>query len=272
MFDNLTERLTKVFKNLSGQGRFTEENIQQAVSEVRVALLDADVALPVVTEFIEAVKQKALGQEVTSSLKPDQALIKIVHQELVHVLGDARVELNFKTEPPAVFLMAGLQGSGKTTTSAKLARYLKETENKKVMLVSVDVYRPAAIEQLKRLAEQLDVAFFAPAEGDKPLSIAQKALDNAKKHYMDVLIIDTAGRLHLDADMMAEIKALQRGLNPIETLFVVDSMTGQDAANTAKVFHETLDLTGIILTKLDGDARGGVALSVKKITGQPIKF
>lgn len=272
MFDNLTERLTKTFKNLSGQGRFTEANIQEAVREVRMALLDADVALPVVTEFIEAVKQNALGQEVVTSLKPDQALIKIVHQELVHVLGDTRVELNFKTEPPAVILMAGLQGSGKTTSSAKLARYLKETENKKVMLVSVDVYRPAAIEQLKRLSEQLEVAFFAPAEGDKPLTIAQKALDHAKKQYVDVLIVDTAGRLHLDADMMDEIKALQRGLIPIETLFVVDSMTGQDAANTAKVFHETLDLTGIILTKLDGDARGGVALSLKKITGQPIKF
>ena len=272
MFENLTERLTRAFKNLSGQGRLTEENMQHALREVRLSLLEADVALPVIKEFIEQVKQKALGQEVMGSLNPEQALIKIVHDELVHVLGDARVELDFKTQPPAVILMAGLQGSGKTTSSAKLARYLKESENKKVMLVSVDVYRPAAIEQLKVLAKQLDVAFFPAETHEKPLVIAQKALDSAKKQYMDVVIFDTAGRLHIDTEMMAELKAIHQAVNPVETLFVVDSMTGQDAANTAKAFHEALALTGVILTKTDGDARGGAALSVRQITGQPIKF
>jgi signal recognition particle subunit SRP54 len=272
MFDNLTERLTRSFKNLRGQGRLTEDNIQQALREVRLSLIEADVALPVIKEFIEQVKQKSLGQEVLTSLNPDQAFIKIVHDELIHIMGDARTELDFKTQPPAVFLMAGLQGSGKTTSTAKLARYLKETENKKVMLVSVDVYRPAAIQQLKVLAEQVDVAFFASEAKEQPLAIAQKALESAKKQYMDVLIIDTAGRMHIDADMMAEIKALHHAVNPIETLFVVDSMTGQDAANTAKAFHEALPLTGVILTKTDGDARGGAALSVRQITGQPIKF
>ncbi|MFA5961003.1 MAG: signal recognition particle protein [Tatlockia sp.] len=272
MFENLTERLTRAFKNISGQGRLTEENMQQMLREVRISLLEADVAVPVVKEFIEQVKQKALGQEVATSLKADQALLKIVHDELVHVLGDTRVELDFKAQPPAVFLLAGLQGSGKTTSAAKLARYLKETEHKKVMLASVDVYRPAAIEQLNILANQLDVAFFAAETQQKPLDIALKALDAAKKQYMDVLIIDTAGRLHVDAEMMAEIKALHQGLNPVETLFVVDSMTGQDAVETAKTFQATIPLTGIILTKTDGDARGGAALSVKQVTGQPIKF
>ena len=259
MFDNLTERLTRAFKNLSGQGRFTEENMQQALREVRLSLLEADVALPVIKEFIEAIKQKALGQDVAASLKPDQALVKIVHDELVHVMGDARAELNFKTQPPAVFLMAGLQGSGKTTSAGKLARYLKDTEKKKVMLVSTDVYRPAAIQQLKLLADQLDVAFF-PSESHE------------HKQFMDVLIIDTAGRLHIDLEMMNEIKSLHKAIDPVETLFVVDSMTGQDAANTAKAFHDALPLTGVILTKTDGDARGGAALSVRHITGQPIKF
>jgi signal recognition particle subunit SRP54 len=272
MFDNLTERLTRTFKNLRGQGRLTEDNIQQALREVRLSLIEADVALPVIKEFIEQVKQKALGQEVLTSLNPDQAFIKSVHDELVHVLGDERVELDFKTEPPAVFLMAGLQGSGKTTSTAKLARYLKETEKKKVMVVSVDVYRPAAIQQLKVLAQQIEVEFFSAESHEKPLTIAQKALESAKKHYMDVLIIDTAGRMHIDDEMMDEIKALHQSVNPVETLFVVDSMTGQDAANTAKAFHEALALTGVILTKTDGDARGGAALSVKQITGQPIKF
>jgi signal recognition particle subunit SRP54 len=272
MFDNLTERLTRTFKNLRGQGRLTEDNIQHALREVRLSLIEADVALSVIKDFIEQVKQKALGQEILTSLDPDQAFIKIVHDELVHIMGDERVELNFKTQPPAVFLMAGLQGSGKTTSTAKLARYLKESENKKVMLVSIDVYRPAAIQQLKILAEQIDVAFFPAESHEQPLAIAKKALDSAKKQYMDVLIIDTAGRLHVDTEMMSEIKAVHEAVKPIETLFVVDSMTGQDAANTAKAFHETLPLTGIILTKTDGDARGGAALSVRNITGQPIKF
>lgn len=272
MFETLTERLTRTFKNLRGLGRLTEENVQHALREVRLSLLEADVALPVIKEFIEQVKQKALGQEVLTHLNPDQAFVKIVHDELIHVMGDERAELNFKTQPPAIFLMAGLQGSGKTTSTAKLARYLKESENKKVMVVSVDVYRPAAIQQLKVLAEQIGVGFFPAEISEQPLTIARKALDAAKKQYMDVLIIDTAGRLHIDADMMAEIKELHQAVNPIETLFVVDSMTGQDAANTAKAFHEALPLTGVILTKTDGDARGGAALSVKQITGQPIKF
>ncbi|KTC87177.1 signal recognition particle protein [Legionella cincinnatiensis] len=272
MFETLTERLTRTFKNLRGLGRLTEENVQHVLREVRLSLLEADVALPVIKEFIEQVKQNALGQEVLTHLNPDQAFVKIVHDELVHVMGDERAELNFKTQPPAIFLMAGLQGSGKTTSTAKLARYLKESENKKVMVVSVDVYRPAAIQQLKVLAEQIGVAFFPAEVNEQPLMIARKALEAAKKQYMDVLLIDTAGRLHIDADMMAEIKELHQAVNPIETLFVVDSMTGQDAANTAKAFHEALPLTGVILTKTDGDARGGAALSVKQITGQPIKF
>lgn len=272
MFESLTERLTRSFKLLKGQSRFTEENMNPALREVRLSLLEADVALPVVKQFIEQIKEKALGTEVDLNLNPEQALIKIVNDTLVHILGDERAELNFKTQPPAVFLMAGLQGSGKTTSTAKLARYLKETENKKVMLVSVDVYRPAAIEQLKLLAEQVGVEFFPATAQEKPLAIAAKALDAAKKQYMDVIIFDTAGRLHIDEEMMSEIKALHQAINPIETLFVVDSMTGQDAANTAKAFHTALPLTGVILTKTDGDARGGAALSVKQITGQPIKF
>ncbi len=272
MFDSLTERLTRTFKNLRGQGRLTEENLQQVLREVRLSLIEADVALPVIKDFIEQIKQKSLGQEVANNLNPDQAFIKIVHDELVQVMGGARAELDFKTQPPAVFLMAGLQGSGKTTSTAKLARYLKDTEKKKVMVVSVDTYRPAAIQQLQVLAQQIDVAFFPAQAHEKPLDIAKKALEFAKKQYIDVLLIDTAGRLHVDADMMAEIKALHKVVNPIETLFVVDSMTGQDAANTAKAFHEALPLTGVILTKTDGDARGGAALSVKQITGQPIKF
>lgn len=272
MFENLTERLTRTFKNLSGQGKFTEENMQLALREVRLSLIEADVALPIIKEFIEEVKQKALGQEVVTSLKPDQALIKIIHDELVLTMGSERSELNFKTQPPAIFLMAGLQGSGKTTSAAKLARYLKETEKKKVMLVSADVYRPAAIEQLKLLAQELDVAFCPSTSQQKPLEIARQAVESAKKQFMDVLIIDTAGRLHIDNEMMEEIKALHKAVTPAETLFVVDSMTGQDAANTAKAFNNAVALTGVILTKTDGDARGGAALSVRKITGQPIKF
>ena len=272
MFENLTEHLARTFKNFSGQGKFTEENMQQALRDVRLSLLEADVALPVVKHFIEQVKQKALGQEVDLKLKANQALVKIIHDELVHTLGDEHVELNFKTQPPAIILMAGLQGSGKTTSSAKLARYLKEQKDKKVMLASVDIYRPAAIEQLKQLANQIDVPFYTDSLNDSAVEIAKRALDSAKKQYIDVLILDTAGRLHIDDAMMLEIKAVHQAINPIETLFVVDSMTGQDAANTAKAFHEALALTGVVLTKTDGDARGGAALSVKFITGQPIKF
>ncbi|MGQ3889767.1 signal recognition particle protein [Legionella sp. CNM-1927-20] len=272
MFENLTERLTRTFKSLSGQSRFTEENTQQALREIRLSLLEADVALPVVKQFIEQVREKVLGQEVDINLKPEQALVKIVNDELIHFLGDERVDLNFKTQPPAVFLMAGLQGSGKTTSAAKLARYLKEQADKKVMLVSLDVYRPAAIEQLQLLANQINVPFHPAATHEKPVDIAKQALDSARKQYMDMLIVDTAGRLHIDDDMMNEIKSIHQAITPIETLFVVDSMTGQDAATTAKAFHEALPLTGVILTKIDGDARGGAALSVKSVTGQPIKF
>lgn len=272
MFENLTERLTRTFKNLTGKGRLTEENMQPVLREIRKSLLEADVALPVIKEFLDQVKQKVLGDEVSTKLSPDQALTKIVHEELVHIMGDSRAELDFKSQPPAVFLMAGLQGSGKTTTTAKLARYLQETEKKKIMLVSADVYRPAAIEQLNQLAKQLDVSFYPSSASDKPIEIAAKAIDSAKKQFIDVVIFDTAGRLHIDDEMMAEIKALHQFLKPIETLFVVDSMTGQDAANTAKAFNDALPLTGIILTKTDGDARGGAALSVKHITGKPIKF
>lgn len=227
MFENLTDRLTRAFKHLSGQARFTEENMQQALREIRLSLLEADVALPVIKDFLEQVKQKALGQEVATNLKADQALVKIVHDELVEIMGGARAELDFKTQPPAIFLMAGLQGSGKTTSTAKLARYLRDTEKKKVMVASVDVYRPAAIHQLNTLATDLDIAFFPTDPLDKPLTIVEKALDQAKKQFMDVIIFDTAGRLHVDAEMMNEIKAIHQALKPVETLFVVDSMTGR---------------------------------------------
>lgn len=272
MFSQLTEGLSRAFRSLSGQSRFTTENTQQAIREIRLSLIEADVALPVISTLIEQIKQKILGEEVTQGLKADQALIKIVHDELVHVLGDARSELDFKTQPPAIFLVAGLQGSGKTTSVGKLARYLKESLSKKVMVVSLDIYRPAAIEQLEILARDTAVNFYPSAITDNPLDIAKKAVEAAKKQFMDVVIFDTAGRLHIDSEMMQEIKAIHQQLNPVETLFVVDSMTGQDAANTAKAFHEALPLTGVILTKTDGDARGGAALSVKQITGQPIKF
>lgn len=272
MFENLTERLARTFKSLSGQARLTEDNIQQALREVRISLLEADVAMRVVEEFSKEVRSKALGQEVVSKLKPDQAFIKIVHEELVHILGNDKAELNFKAEPPQVFLLSGLQGSGKTTTAAKLAKYLKENEKKKVLLASADVYRPAAIEQLELLAKEIDTPFFKAEAKTKPVDIAKAALDKAKKQYVDVLILDTAGRLHIDNQMMDEIKSIHQAVNPAETLFVVDSMTGQDAANTAKAFHEALPLTGVVLTKTDGDARGGAALSVRFITGQPIKF
>jgi signal recognition particle subunit SRP54 len=272
MLDNLTQRLSGVIKNLRGQARLTENNIQDALREVRMALLEADVALPVVKEFTAQVKQAALGQEVVGNLNPGQALIGVVHRELTRLMGDANVGINLATVPPAVILMAGLQGSGKTTTSGKLAKLLHDQQKKKVLLVSCDVYRPAAIEQLRTLAQQLEIDFFPSNPGQKPVDIALAALDFAKKHYQDVLIVDTAGRLAIDEAMMSEIRQLHAALKPVETLFVVDAMTGQDAVNTAKAFGEALPLTGVILTKLDGDARGGAALSVRHITGKPIKF
>ncbi len=272
MFDNLTDRLSGTLKKLKGQGRLTESNIKDTLREVRMALLEADVALPVVTDFIEKVKQGALGQEVQNSLNPGQALIKIVQSELVKVMGEANEELNLKTNPPAVILMAGLQGAGKTTTVAKLGRFLKEKHKKKVGVVSADVYRPAAIKQLETLANEVDLIFFDSDISEKPVDIANRAIDAAKRQFVDVLIVDTAGRLHVDDEMMGEIKELHAAINPIETLFVVDSMTGQDAANTAKAFHDALPLTGVVLTKADGDARGGAALSIRHVTGKPIKF
>ncbi len=272
MLDNLTSRLSGIIKNLRGQARLSESNIQDALREVRLALLEADVALPVVKEFTAQVKQAALGQEVIGSLAPGQALIGIVHRELTMLMGEHNDALNLTTVPPAVILMAGLQGAGKTTTSGKLAKLLREQMKKKVLLVSCDVYRPAAIEQLRTLAQQTGCDFFASDISQKPRDIALAALDFARKHHHDVLIVDTAGRLAIDAEMMEEIQQLHAVLKPIETLFVVDAMTGQDAVNTAKAFGEALPLTGIILTKLDGDARGGAALSVRHITGKPIKF
>ena len=272
MLDNLTQRLSGVIKNLRGQARLSESNIQDALREVRMALLEADVALPVVKEFTAQVKQAALGQEVIGTLNPGQALIGIVHRELTKLMGAHNDSLNLAAVPPAVILMAGLQGAGKTTTCGKLAKLLREQLKKKVLLVSCDVYRPAAIEQLRTLAQQVTIDFFSSDITQKPHDIALAALDYARKHHHDVLIVDTAGRLAIDAAMMAEIQQLHVALKPIETLFVVDAMTGQDAVNTAKAFGEALPLTGIILTKLDGDARGGAALSVHHITGKPIKF
>jgi signal recognition particle subunit SRP54 len=272
MFDNLTHRLSGVIKTLRGQARLTEANIQDALREVRMALLEADVALPVVKDFIAHVKERAQGQEVLSSLTPGQAVIGIVHQEMTKLMGGQSAALNFTTQPPAVILMAGLQGAGKTTTSAKLAKYLREQMKKKVLLASCDVYRPAAMEQLRFLARQIDTDYFPAGAGQSPEQIALAARDYADKHFHDVLIIDTAGRLAIDEAMMAEIRRLHEVLKPIETLFVVDAMQGQDAVNTAKAFSEALPLTGVVLTKLDGDARGGAALSVRQVTGKPIKF
>ncbi|MCE1170149.1 signal recognition particle protein [Azovibrio restrictus] len=272
MLDNLTQRLAKVMKTLRGEARLTEENIADALREVRMALLEADVALPVVKEFIAAVKEKALGEEVIASLTPGQALVGVVHGELTRLMGAAHEGLNLATQPPAVVLMAGLQGAGKTTTVGKLGKYLKENLKKKVLVVSCDVYRPAAIQQLQTVAEQAGVEFFPSTTAEKPEAIALAAVDWARRHYCDVVLVDTAGRLAVDAAMMAEIKALHGALNPIETLFVVDAMLGQDAVNTARAFNETLPLTGVVLTKLDGDARGGAALSVRHVTGKPIKF
>ena len=270
MFDNLSGRLTGVIKQLRGQARLTEENVQDALRDVRMALLEADVALPVVRDFIAQVKERALGRDVIGSLTPGQALVQVVYEELAALMGTTQEGLNLTTTPPAIILMAGLQGAGKTTTCGKLARLLKE-QKKKVLLVSCDVYRPAAIEQLRQLGAQLEVDCFV-AEATQPLDIAQAALTHAKTRHYDVLIVDTAGRLAIDAVMMAEIQALHTLLNPIETLFVVDAMQGQDAVNTAKAFNDALPLTGVVLTKLDGDARGGAALSVRQVTGKPIKF
>jgi len=272
MFDNLTERLGKVLNNLRGQGRLSEENIKDTMREVRMALLEADVALPVVRDFVEQVKQKAMGEAVMKSLTPGQTLIKIVNDELIQVMGEANESLNLAAQPPAVILMAGLQGSGKTTSVAKLSRWLQRQGKKKISVVSCDVYRPAAIDQLQTLSREVNAQFIPSSGDEKPLSIAKRALSEAKKAFADVLIVDTAGRLHVDGEMMEEIKQLHQALDPIETLFVVDSMTGQDAANTAKAFNDALPLTGVILTKADGDARGGAALSIRQITGKPIKF
>ena len=272
MFENLTDRLSRTLRNLRGQGRLTEQNIKDTLREVRMALLEADVALPVVKSFIEQVRERAIGKEVLESLTPGQALVKIVNEELVALMGEVNDDLNLDTQPPAVVLMAGLQGSGKTTSTAKLAKFLIERRGKKVLVVSTDVYRPAAIEQLETLAGQVGCEFFPSQPDQDPVEIARAALDHARRHFFDVLIVDTAGRLHVDAGMMDEIRRLHEAVHPVETLFVVDSMTGQDAANTARAFHEALPLTGVILTKTDGDARGGAALSIRQITGKPIKF
>jgi signal recognition particle subunit SRP54 len=272
VFENLTERLSGTFRKLSGKATLTENNIQDALREVRRALLEADVALPVVKDFIDRVSNRAVGQEVSKSLTPGQAFIKVVQAEMQAIMGSANSELNLKSAPPAVVLMAGLQGAGKTTTVAKLARLLKTKEKKKVMVVSADVYRPAAIKQLETLASDIGVEFFASDASQMPTAIADAALREARKQFVDVLLVDTAGRLAIDQQMMEEIAALHGQLAPVETLFVVDAMTGQDAANTAKAFNDALPLTGVVLTKADGDARGGAALSVRHITGKPIKF
>ncbi|ODS24851.1 signal recognition particle protein [Candidatus Endobugula sertula] len=272
MFHNLTGRLSKSLKKISGKGRLSHANIQDALRDVRKALLEADVALPVVKDFINSVRKRAVGQEVARSLNPSQQFIKIVQSELTEMMGKANETLNLAAQPPAVILMAGLQGAGKTTSVAKLARYLKDREKKKVMVVSADVYRPAAIKQLETLAEQVDATFFPSTTEQKPETIAKEAIVAAKKQHLDVVIVDTAGRLAIDDVLMAEIQCLQKAINPIETLFVIDAMIGQDAVNTAKAFNEALPLTGVILTKADGDARGGAALSVRATTGKPIKF
>src|SRR5574344_1790832 len=271
MFDTLTERLTQSLRNVTGSGQLTEDNIKDTLREVRMALLEADVALPVTREFIAKVKEEALGQEVMSQLSPGQAFVKIVHDELTKMMGEANESLDLAAKPPVVVLLAGLQGAGKTTTAAKLARFLQERQKKKVAMVSADVYRPAAIKQLQTFAGEVGAIFFDSNANENPVDIANRAIEQAKIQFADVLIVDTAGRLHVDDDMMKEIKALHSAIKPTETLFVVDAMTGQDAANTAKAFNDALPLTGVILTKTDGDARGGAALSVRKITGCPNK-
>jgi signal recognition particle subunit SRP54 len=272
MLDSLTNRFSRAIKTLRGEARITEDNIQEPLREVRMALLEADVALPVVKDFIARVREQALGQEVADSLTPGQAAVGVVYRELVRLMGEKNDGLNLAVQPPAVILLAGLQGSGKTTTAGKLARWLKLELKKKVLLASCDVYRPAAIEQLATLASQVEVDFFPSAVGEKPVEIGERALDFARRHYHDVLIVDSAGRLGIDQKMMQEIGDLHKALRPIETLFVVDAMQGQDAVNTAKAFADALPLTGVVLTKLDGDARGGAALSVRSVTGKPIKF
>ncbi|MDR7331161.1 signal recognition particle protein [Roseateles asaccharophilus] len=272
MASNLTDRLSRLVKTMRGQARITESNVQDMLREVRMALLEADVALPVVRDFIARVKEKALGQEVVGSLNPGQVLVSVVHKELAATMGEGVADINLAAQPPAVILMAGLQGAGKTTTTAKLTKHLIDKRKKKVLTVSADVYRPAAIEQLKTVTKQAGGEWFPSEPNQKPRDIALAALDHAKRHYFDVLLVDTAGRLAIDEALMAEIKELHAAINPVETLFVVDAMQGQDAVNTAKAFKEALPLTGVILTKLDGDSRGGAALSVRQITGAPIKF
>ena len=272
MFESLTDRLSQSLKKISGKASLSEKNIQETLREVRMALLEADVALPVVKDFVEQVKVRAVGTEVSSSLNPGQQFLKIVQAELENVMGEKNESLNLATQPPAVILMAGLQGAGKTTSAAKLAKYLKEREKKKVMVVSADVYRPAAIQQLKTLAGEVGAEFFPSDAGQKPVDIVNSAVSAAKKQFADVLIVDTAGRLAVDEEMMDEIKQVHGAAGPVETLFVIDAMIGQDAVNTAKAFNEALPLTGVVLTKVDGDARGGAALSVRHITGKPIKF
>ncbi len=272
MASNLTDRLSRLVKTMRGQARITEDNVQDMLREVRMALLEADVALPVVRDFIARVKEKALGQEVVGSLNPGQALVGVVHKELAATMGAGIADIDLATQPPAVILMAGLQGAGKTTTTAKLAKYLIERRKKKVLTVSADVYRPAAIEQLKTVTKQAGAEWFPSAPDQKPHDIALAAIDHARRHYFDVLLVDTAGRLGIDEALMAEITDLHATLKPVETLFVVDAMQGQDAVNTAKAFKDALPLTGVVLTKLDGDSRGGAALSVRQVTGVPIKF
>ena len=272
MFENLTDRLSRTLKNISGRGRLTEDNIKDTLREVRMALLEADVALPVVREFVNAVKERAVGQEVAKSLTPGQVFVKIVQSELEKAMGEANEALNLAAQPPAVIMMAGLQGAGKTTSVAKLSKFLRTRQKKSVLVVSADVYRPAAIKQLETLANEVEVEFFPSDVSQKPIDIAKAAIAHAKLKFIDVVILDTAGRLHVDDAMMDEIKELHAAVKPVETLFVVDAMTGQDAANTAKAFNEALPLTGVVLTKVDGDARGGAALSIRHITGKPIKF
>lgn len=272
MFESLSDRLSQSLKKISGKASLSEKNIQETLREVRMALLEADVALPAVKSFIEQVKNRSIGQEVSRSLNPGQQFLKIVQAELEKVMGEKNESLSLASQPPAVVLMAGLQGAGKTTSAAKLSRYLIDREKKKVMVVSADVYRPAAIEQLKTLATEVNAEFFQSDTSQKPVDIVNTAIAAAKKQFIDVLIIDTAGRLHVDNEMMTEIKQVHAAANPVETLFVIDAMIGQDAVNTAQAFNESLPLTGVILTKVDGDARGGAALSVRHVTGKPIKF